>query len=295
MKSNLVSIKPTSKLVPKDNVIITHLRGSVGPMALRLKDAAITLSQMAGTNDADPFTKDLPFKKIPDYAAACKPGALRGSRIGIPRNGLKNPIGETINMKAIMEAFEKTILLLEKNGATIIDNANYQNWDEVYTDSPQGIFGPAEYASDMAKYFSGLAENPMRIHDIHDMIACTKSHPREEYPSRNIAVWEKSAAAPNIDSPEVQAAKKHMLFLGEGGIDGALNASKADAFILPSVICSDIPGLVGYPTITVPMGYLPKDTPVTRNPRGDLIDEAPHIPRVISLFCYLSTLVTNYL
>lgn len=119
----------------------------------------------------------------------------------------------------------------------------------------------------------------MGIHNISDMIACTKAHPKEEYPSRKIAVWEKSVAASSIESPEVQAAKKYMLFLGgEGGIDGALNVAKADALVLPSAICSDIPGLVGYPTITVPMGYLPNDTPVTRNPRGDLIDEAPNVP-----------------
>lgn len=116
-------------------------------MALRLKDAATTLAQMAGKSDADPFTKSIPFKKIPDYVATCKPGALQGSRIGIPRNGLKNSVGETINMKVIMEIFEKTILLLEQNGATIIDEANYPNWDEVYTASPKGIFGPAEYES----------------------------------------------------------------------------------------------------------------------------------------------------
>jgi hypothetical protein len=43
-----------------------------------------------------------------------------------------------------------------------------------------------------------------------------------------------------------------MLHLGsEGGIDGALDAAKADVLILPSIICSDIPDLAGHPTITV--------------------------------------------
>jgi len=279
MKSNIVSIKPTAHLVPKDNVLITQLRGATGPMALTVKDAAKMLTFMAGKSDADPYTKEIPFKIIPDYVAVCNEDALRGSRLGIPRNGLRNPIGKDFNMEAIMETFEKTLLLLKENGATIVDNANYPKWDEMYTVSPQGIYGPAEYAADVAGYFSGLEKNPMGIHNISDMISCTKSDPREEYPSRDIGNFERVAAAFAVNSPEAQSAKKHVLFLArEGGIDGALDYAKADALILPSIICSDIPGFAGYPTITVPMGYMPDDTPIVKNPRGDLIDEAPNVP-----------------
>jgi len=178
-----------------------------------------------------------------------------------------------------MDAFEEAVSLLKANGATIIDNANYPAYDEVYSIEPQQIVGPAEYKADLAEYFDNLSVNPYNIHSIDDLIICTKSHPKEEFPSRNIAFWEKVKDAPDFSSPEVTAAYKRMRFLGaEGGIDGALDAAKADALILPSVICSDIPGLAGYPTITVPMGHLPNGTPITKNPRGDLIDEAPNVP-----------------
>jgi amidase len=111
------------------------------------------------------------------------------------------------------------------------------------------------------------------------LITCTKLHPKEDFPSRNIAFWEKVKDAPDFSSPEITAAFKHMRSLGaEAGIDGALDAAKADAFILPSVICSDIPGPAGYPTITVPMGYLPNDSPITKNPRGNLVDKGPNVP-----------------
>ncbi len=124
MKSNIVSIKPSAHLVPKDNLMITQLRGSIGPMTLTVKDAAKMLMFMAGKTDTDPYTKEIPFKKILDYVAACKRDSLPGSRLGIPRNGLKNPIGKDFNMEAIMETFEKTLLLAKDNGATIIDNAD---------------------------------------------------------------------------------------------------------------------------------------------------------------------------
>ncbi|KAL1608053.1 hypothetical protein SLS60_002992 [Paraconiothyrium brasiliense] len=279
MKSNIVSIKPTAALVAKDSVIVAKFRGAVGPMASTVKDAATLLGFMAGKSENDSLTKGIPFDRIPDYVESCNSSSLNGARIGIPRNGLKNPIGTNINTKPIMKAFEKAISLMQSHGATLIDNANYPNWDEVYEKSPQSIVSPSEYARDMAAYFHELSDNPHNIHGVEDMISCTKKLPMEEYPSRNVANFEAALKAPAFDSTEVLAAWKRMKYLGaEGGIDGALDATKADALILPSIICSDIPGLVGYPTITVPMGYLPNDTPITKNPRGDLIDEAPNVP-----------------
>ncbi|KAK4640211.1 hypothetical protein QC761_0089630 [Podospora bellae-mahoneyi] len=43
MRGNLVSIKTTSGLVPRDNVIVTRFRGPVGPMTRTVQDAAIML------------------------------------------------------------------------------------------------------------------------------------------------------------------------------------------------------------------------------------------------------------
>jgi amidase len=176
-----------------------------------------------------------------------------------------------------MNALEEAISFLMANGATITNNVNYPAYDEVYSIEPQQIVGPAEYKADLAEYFDNLSINSYSIRSINDLIICTKSHPKEEFPSRNIDFWEK--VAPDFNSPEITVAFKHMRFLrAEGGVDGALNAAKADVLILPSVICSDIFGLTGYRTITVPMGYPPNGTPITKNPRGDLVDEAPNVP-----------------
>jgi len=65
-----------------------------------------------------------------------------------------------------------------------------------------------------------------------------------------MAYLEKGKDASGFSSPEVIAAFKNMYHLSaEGGIDGALDAGNADALFPPSVICSDAPGLVGYPII----------------------------------------------
>ena len=279
MRSNLVSIKATNGLIPRDNVIVTKYRGTIGPIAATVRDAAVMLSFMAGRSQDDPATQKIPFRAIPKYQDSCKVGGLRNSRLGIPRNALKNPIAEHMNTEAVMHSFEEMIVLLRANGATVIDNASYPAYDEMNSIALPQFFGPIEYRIDMANYFSGLDVNPHNIWNIEDMISCTKSHPKEEYPSRDIAYWESVRTAPKLSSAELAAVWEQMQYFGgPGGIDGALDAANADALIFPSIVSSDVAGLVGYPIVTVPLGFMPANTSVRRSPREHLVDEGPNVP-----------------
>ncbi|KAH8725393.1 hypothetical protein GQ44DRAFT_797151 [Phaeosphaeriaceae sp. PMI808] len=95
----------------------------------------------------------------------------------------------------------------------------------------------------------------------------------------SIKDFEGTEDAPSYNSPEVLAAFEKIIYLGgEVGINRALAATNVDALVLSSLICSDIPGLIGHPTINVPIGLTPPDTPVKRNFKGDLTDEAPNVP-----------------
>jgi amidase len=184
-----------------------------------------------------------------------------------------------MNVKAVMETFEGMIVLLRANGVTVIDNANYPEYKEVNTVAPQQLVGPAEYKRDMAAYFSGLEVNPQNIRSIEDMISCTKSYSKVEYPSRDIAYWENVRTAEDFSSAKVVAAANRIKYLGgPGGIDGALDAANADALIFPSIASSDVAGLASHPIVNVPLGFMPADTPVKKTPRGDLIEEGPNIP-----------------
>jgi amidase len=187
-----------------------------------------------------------------------------------------------MNVKAVMETFEGVIVLLRANGVTVIDNANYPEYKEVNTVAPQQLVGPAEYKRDMAAYFSGLEINPQNIRSIEDMISCTKSHSKVEYPSRDIAYWENVRTAEDFSSAKVVAAANRIKYLGgPGGIDGALDAANADALIFPSIVSSDVAGLASHPIVNVPLGFMPADTPVKKTPRGDLIEEGPNIPQAL--------------
>lgn len=283
MRSNLVSIKPTAGLVSRDNIIITKLRGSVGPMARSVRDAATLLSFIAGQSPDDPGTKSIPFDTIPTYESMCDPEGLKNSRLAIPRNAIENPFGANMNKTSVMAAFDQALISLRDSGATIIDNANYSAYNEINSPTaPQNYVGPAEYRADIAKYLAGLEINPRDLHSLDDLIACTKSHPKEEYPARDIEFWEKARGADDRWSDKVLAGWERMQYLGgEGGIDGALDAANADALIFPSIVSSDVPGLAGHPVITVPLGFMPPDTPIKRNLRGNLVEEGPGVPYVL--------------
>lgn len=244
MRSNLVNIKTTSGLVARDNVIVAKSSGSVRPITHSVKDSAIMLSIMAGPNADDALSTKIPFEEIPDYAASCKPGSLRGSRLAVPRNAILNPIARDMNTVPVMDIFNSVLDQLKMAGATIIDPVNYTAYDQVNSkDAPQSVFGPAEYKRDMEDYFKSLETNPRNIQTMEDLIACTKYLASEEYPSRDLAVLEAARDADEFDSTRVTAAWEKMQYLGgPGGIDGVLDSAGADAIIYPSVCTSDVPG-----------------------------------------------------
>ncbi len=86
-----------------------------GPMARTAEDCALILNVIAGYDERDPTSADLP---VPDYAASLTPTRLDGVRIGLPRNfffdsGFVDPIMVSTT-KAAAEA-------LESLGAEIVD------------------------------------------------------------------------------------------------------------------------------------------------------------------------------
>lgn len=184
-----------------------------------------------------------------------------------------------MNMKAAMKNFEDAIVLLKANGAAVIDSANYSGYHETNSIAPQQLVGPAEYKVDRSRHFGDLEVNPYNIKSIEDMISCTKSHPKEEYLSRDIAYWESVKTAEDFPSAKLTAAVEWMEYLdGPGGIDGALDAANADALIFPSTVSSDVAGMAGHPIVNVPLGFMPANTSVKRTPRGNLVEEGLNIP-----------------
>jgi len=93
-------------------------------MARSAADAAAILSVIAGPDERDPATAAIP-SAVPDYRLACKSDALRGARVGVPRNYLAVKLNEPDPEKALNKdeyaAYEAALEAMRKCGAEVVD------------------------------------------------------------------------------------------------------------------------------------------------------------------------------
>src|SRR5689334_21889884 len=87
--NGIVGLKPTVGLVSRKHIVpISHSQDTAGPMTASVREAAELLSVIAGSDPADPATKDADKHKT-DYAAELDVHSLKGKRIGVM--GLASP------------------------------------------------------------------------------------------------------------------------------------------------------------------------------------------------------------
>ena len=280
--NNVVGIKPTLGLTSRALVIpISQHQDTIGPMARTVKDAAYVLQAIAGKDSYDNYTSAIPLKnKLPDYVKACKLNALKGKRIGVPRNTLST----TASRAPVNAAFDAALKVLQEAGATIVDNTNYTAWTQRQSSVAEGMVLNSDFPSDLKAYLDQLTYNPTGVKTLADVRNFTQSFGPEEYPSRNTAEFDESLALNFTNtSPEFWAYYQENQYIGGiGGILGALKNYSLDAVVIPSYTASGISAIIGGPVVTVPLGAYSANTTVARNVRGNLVATAPNIPFGIS-------------
>ena len=277
-----MGIKPTPGLTSRDLAILPKRIGSVGVMAQTVEDAAALLSIIAGPCPQDEKTEQIPFDEIPDYPSFCRKSALRGARIGIPRNAFKNNDGNVVDAVE-HAALEETISIMAQAGATIIDPAEYPEYATFFAKSPQlkSIYHNADWKAQFEDYVARLIKNPQDIHSMSDLVEFTKAYPAEEYPSRNIEGLIAIRDALPDDDPSVEAAFEQVhQWAMEGCIEGAMQGHQLDALIMPSGVSTTVAAAACCPVINVPWGYYPKGTPLVWNGRHDLLLRHENTPYV---------------
>ncbi|KAK0110115.1 hypothetical protein ONS95_002770 [Cadophora gregata] len=286
--ANVVGFKPTRGLIATDGAIpISKRQDVIGTLTKTVKDAAYMLTQMAGRSDADERTWNIPFESIPDYASFCKSTNLGGITIGVPRNCFDTKTAPV----PIIKSFESALKILSSAGATVVDNANFTGVDEFKKLNQQvkGIVRSSEFNRDILAYLKTLESNPNNIRSAEDIIEFTKSFPAEEYPDKDIGkfLWTQSEGI-DVDSDKYkEMVQQELYFGGEGGILGAIKQYKLDVLVVPSTlgVANDLAAKMGFPFISVPLGFWPEDTPIEREDRkGGLVRKAPGIPYCISFF-----------
>ena len=257
----IVGLKPTVGLVSRSGIIpITHWQDTAGPMTRTVKDAALLLNVIAGTDPADEQTKEADQRRAVDYTKALRPDALKGKRLGVVREMAGSDA-------AVLSVFENTLGVLRSAGAVIIDPVALPNQREIGGLSMTAML--VELRTDLNAY---LAARGGPVKSLADVIAFNEAHRDEEMPWFGQEFFE---LAETLGLPEAlekgrQAREAARRLAGPEGIDVALAEHGLDALICPT---SDPIGLIdlangdghlrvastpaavsGFPHLTVPMG-----------------------------------------
>ena len=109
----VVGLKPTYGRVSRYGLLaFASSLDQIGPLTRTVKDAALALSVLAGSDPADATCADAP---VPDYTRALT-GDVSGVRIGVPRGFLAAGLHD-----GVRQAFEAALDTLREAGATLVD------------------------------------------------------------------------------------------------------------------------------------------------------------------------------
>ena len=262
--NSLVGIKPTLGLIGRSGIVpIAHSQDTAGPMGRTVADAAALLRIQTGVDPRAQVTKTSQGKSHSDYTRFLDPDGLRGARIGVARSffGFHEKVDRII---------EEAIEAMRQQGAVIIDPAEIET---------KGKFGDSEYEvllyefkADLNAYLAQLGPDaPVR--SMEEIIEFNEKNGDRVMPYFGQEIFLKAREkGPLTDQEYLDALEQNHRLARDEGIDATLEKHQLDAIVAPSAGPSSPIDLVngdhflggssgpaavaGYPSITVPAGYV---------------------------------------
>lgn len=260
--NGIVGLKPTVGLWSRDGIIpISYHTDSAGPMVRTVRDAAILLGALAGSDPNDELSEPSDEHRTEDYTQFLNEDGIKGKRIGF----YTGPMGNHFRVDTLMN---QAVDFFKEQGATIVEI------DEI---TEENIGGDAfqvllyEFKDGLNSYFESLGENAP-VSSIEELAELTKeSSIEQEKFDRSLII--NAAEKGDLNSEEYKSALEKMLWVSrEEGIDRVMDEHNLDAIISPtgspawktdlilgdnfSLSSSSPSARAGYPIITVPMGTI---------------------------------------
>jgi len=235
------------------------------------------LNVIAGKDPRDNYTLNQP-DEVPDYLSGLRKTALRGVRLGVPRDLCESDSMSQLAPE-ITTAFNASLQVFKQLGAVIVDPVDYPAADEIGRRITENIVLLTDLRANLHRYMSELVDVPSGTRTLADLIAFNNANPSLELPpgyeDQNRFIQANSL--PGFDQTYYNALGRDTWMGTEGSIDYALRTYGLDALIMPSRGKTSAPAaLAGYPMISVPLGFFPDHTPVVSN--GHTVFPAPGIP-----------------
>jgi len=265
--NGIVGFKPTVGLVSRTHVVpISHSQDTPGPMTRTVRDAALVLSAIAGSDAADPATREADSRRR-DYAAQLFAGSLRGKRIGVMR--FATGFGTDA-------AFSEALRTLEAQGATLVDIKEFKGRGEIGSNEFKVLL--AELKADLNAYLATTSP-AVKTRTLSQVIAFNNAQAGRELGLFGQETFVEAEMTKGLADPEYRKARATSLRMaGAEGIDKLLRENKVTALVGPTMApgwlidavngdqyagggAGGLAAVAGYPHLTVPMGTV-KGMPV---------------------------------
>ena len=257
--NGVVGFKPTVGLVSRTHIVpISASQDTPGPITRTVRQAAELLSAIAGSDPADPATRQADAHRV-NFVAALSPRSLRGARLGVMR------FASTYQLDP---AFEAALVVLKAQGATLVE---IKTFDDKAIGGNEGKVLNTELKVGLNAY---LATTPPSVtsRTLAQVIAFNQGHAMQEMALFGQETFIDAEKTKGLADPAYKMARsKSLAAAGVNGIDKLLAAHKLDALVGPTAGPSwkidavngdqfsgggagSLAAVAGYPHLTVPMG-----------------------------------------
>jgi amidase len=262
--TGIVGIKPTLGLISRAGIIpIAHSQDTAGPIARTVRDAAILLGALAGTDPRDPATAESSARAERDYARGLNAGNLVGARIGVARVffGAHPRVDQLV---------ESALAQLKALGAELVDPVELKKSSEL--EEAEITVLRYEMKADMNAYLAALGPKaPM--HTLKEIIEFNEHHANQELRWFGQEELVKSQAkGPLTEQAYLDARATCLRLARTEGIDAMMDKHHLDAIVAPTSTPAHVTdwalgdhglgdsttpaAVAGYPSITVPAGFI---------------------------------------
>ena len=279
----VVGLKPTYGRVSRYG-LIAHASSldQIGPIARRVRDAAVVLRVIAGRDSADATSASEP---VPDFPAALT-GDIRQTRIGVPRRLLDQGVDDEVS-----RAFFAALEALRARGAALVD---VDLPHARYAIATYYLVATAEASSNLARYDGVRYGLRVPASSLQAMYAKTRASGFGPEVKRRIMLGTYVLSAGYYDAYYLKAQQVRTLILRD--YEAAFGAPAAvDAVAMPTspvpafkigervddplqMYLADVftvsANLAGLPAISVPCGFTTARLPVGLQLTGRRFDES---------------------
>lgn len=256
----IVGMKPTTGLISRAGIIpISATQDTAGPMARTVKDLALLLQVMAGSDKYDPVTLQNKHPEGVNYIGFLKKDALKGKRLGVEQSFLQG------KQEAMNALYRKALEVLEQQGATLVQVELLK--ETAALSNAEFTMLQYEFKDGLNKYLSRVQHG---VKSMEELIAFNRQHAAEIMPWFQQELLEMSQAkGPLTDTAYkealTQSASAQQIIdrvLQQHQLDGIVGTSYGPAHCIDLVNGDYDPGyyfcspaaMAGYPHLTVPMG-----------------------------------------